>query len=129
MMENHGAGSHRAIVEEFMNRIGLKDTTNAGANPAVFDLQGLGQLSLETVEDDDDLVMSLAVPLPPYEEERLLAALRLCYPDRVPPFPLLCGLHHDHLVFTSRQDHAGLTAARLENQAMFLIDSAKAAGF
>jgi type III secretion system chaperone SycN len=126
MMEDHGA--NRAIVEEFMNRIGFKDSRDAGANPAVFDLQGLGQLSLETVEEDD-LVMSLAVPLPPYEEERLLAALRLCYPDRVPPFPLLCGLHHDHLVFVSRQDRAGLTAATLENQAMFLIDSAKAVGF
>jgi type III secretion system chaperone SycN len=128
-MENHGAESHRAIVEEFMNRIGMKGTANAGANPAVFDLRGLGQLSLETVEEDDDLVMLLAVPLPPYEEERLLAALRLCYPDRVPPFPLLCGLHHDQLVFVSRQDRASLTAAALENQAMFLIDSAKAAGF
>lgn len=121
--------NHRALVEEFMNRIGMKNTTNAGANPAIFDLQGLGQLSLETVQEDDDLVMSLAVPLPPYEEERLLAALRLCYPDRVPPFPLLCGLHHDQLVFVSRQDRGALTASTLENQAMFLIDSAKAAGF
>jgi type III secretion system chaperone SycN len=128
-MENHGAEGHGVIVEEFMNRIGMKDTTNARANPAVFDLQGLGQLSLETVEDDDDLVMSLAVPLPPYEDECLLAALRLCHPDRVPPFPLLCGLHHDHLIFSSRQNRASLTAATLENQAMFLIDSAKAAGF
>jgi type III secretion system chaperone SycN len=127
-MENHGAESHRAIVEEFMNRIGLRDATNARTNPAVFDLQGLGQLSLETVEDDD-LVMSLSMPLPPYEDDRLLAALRLCHPDRVPPFPLLCGLHHDRLVFASRQDRAGLTAATLENQAMFLIDSAKAVGF
>ena len=128
-MENHGTEGHRAFVEEFMNRIGMKDTTNAGANPAIFDLQGLGQLSLETVQEDDDLVMSLAVPLPPYEEERLLAALRLCYPDRVPPFPLLCGLYHEHLIFVSRQDRGALTAATLENQAMFLIDSAKAAGF
>ncbi|MDR0379732.1 MAG: hypothetical protein LBI62_07315 [Candidatus Accumulibacter sp.] len=112
-----------------MNRIGMKGAANAGANPAVFDLHGLGQLSLETMEEDNDLMMSLAVPLPRHEEERLLAALRLCYPDRVPPFPLLCGLHHDHLVFMSRQDRASLTAASLENQAMFLIDSAKAAGF
>jgi type III secretion system chaperone SycN len=128
-MENHGAESHRAIVEEFMNRIGMRGARDAGANPAVFDLHGLGQLSLETVEEEDDLVMSLAVLLPPYEEERLLAALRLCHPDRVPPFPLLCGLHHDHLVFVSRQNRASLTAASLENQAMFLIDSAKAVGF
>jgi type III secretion system chaperone SycN len=116
-------------MEEFMQRIGLKDMANAGASPAIFDLQGLGQLTLAAEDDDDDFQMSLTVPLPPYEKERLLAALRQCHPDRARAFPLSCGLYRDHLIFISRQMNNGLTAAALENQAMFLIDNAKALGF
>jgi type III secretion system chaperone SycN len=118
---------HQAIVAAFMQRIGLPG--KAEANPVVFDLEGLGQLSLETRAGKAELMMSLAVPLPPYEEERLLAALRLCHPDRARAFPLACGVHHDHLLFMSRQRQASMTAATLENQAIFLIDSAKATGF
>ncbi|MDR3159372.1 MAG: hypothetical protein LBU11_10320 [Zoogloeaceae bacterium] len=118
---------HQTIVEAFMQRIGLPG--KARTNPAVFNLEGLGQLSLETREEKADIMMSLAVPLPPFEEERLLAALRLCHPDRARAFPLACGAHRDHLLFMSRQRQASMTAATLENQAIFLIDSAKAAGF
>jgi type III secretion system chaperone SycN len=120
---------HKELMEAFMNRIGLSGMTDAGKNPAVFNLGGLGQLALETAENGESFTMSLALPLPPYESERLLTALRLCHPDRIHPFPLSCGLFHDHLIFVSRQEQAGLTPATLENQAMFLIDSAKAAGF
>jgi type III secretion system chaperone SycN len=120
---------HRELMAAFMNRIGLEGAADAGANPVVFDLEGLGQLTLETRAEADELIMSLATPLPPYEEERLLAALALCHPDRARAFPLSCGLRHDHLLFVSRQRRAALTAATLENQAIFLIDSAKAAGF
>jgi type III secretion system chaperone SycN len=120
---------HGVVMAAFARRIGLPDAANAGENPAVFDLEGLGQLTLEAAEERGDFMMSLAVPLPPYDDERLLAALRLCHPDRVRPFPLSCGLHRDHLIFMSRQPCDDLTAAALENQAIFLIDSAKAAGF
>jgi type III secretion system chaperone SycN len=119
----------QGIVGAFMNRIGLRGAANTRANPAVFDLEGLGQLTLETREEEDELLMSLATPLPPYEEARLLAALRLCHPDRARAFCLSCGLHHDHLLFMSRQRLATLTATTLENQAIFLIDNAKAVGF
>jgi type III secretion system chaperone SycN len=121
--------NHESLMAAFMRRIGLQETAEVGMNPMILDLQGLGQLTLATADKGEDFLMSLAVPLPPYERERLLAALRLCHPDRLPPFPLACGLCRDHLVFISRQAHVELTAATLENQAMFLIDNAKRLGF
>jgi type III secretion system chaperone SycN len=121
--------NHESVMKAFMGRIGLKNATNANENPANFDLEGLGRLSLETIEEKNDFMMSLTVPLPPYDDERLLAALRLCHPDHITPFPLACGLRRDHLILISRQDRAKLTAVTLENQAIFLIECAKAAGF
>jgi type III secretion system chaperone SycN len=118
--------NHELMIE-FGRRLGLENI-DAGQDPLVFDLEGLGQLTLESAETED-LLVSLAVPLPPYDEDRLLAALKSCYPDTVFPFPLGCGLHGDRLIFMSRQNRAGLTAATLENLALFLIRHAKAAGF
>jgi type III secretion system chaperone SycN len=103
--------------------------------PVIFNLEGLGQLTLESTLDagGEDLMVSLALPLPPHDEERLLAALALCHPDQVHPFSLGCGLHkgrdEDHLIFMSRQNRAAMTAASLENQALFLIHCAKTVGY
>jgi type III secretion system chaperone SycN len=113
------------IIRAFGRRLGLGDIGQTA--PFVLHLEGLGQLTLEAA--GDDLMLSLALPLPPHDDTRLLAALSLCYPDRVLPFSLGCGLHKDHLFFISRQKSATLTAATLENQAIFLINNARTAGF
>jgi len=116
---------YRRSIDDFARRIGMNDwrCDDLERAPAVFRLEGLGTLTLEP-GPRDTLLMSLATPLPPYEDAPLLEALRRCHPDRVTPFPLACGLARDQLVLMSRLPRGGLTAAALENVALFLIRQA-----
>jgi type III secretion system chaperone SycN len=114
---------HRQIITEFARRLGMADW-RCDDLPAVFQLEGLGALTLELDERGDALLMSLALPLPPYDETQLLAALRRCHPGGNRPFSLACGLRQDRLMLMNRQPGVQLSAAGLENRAMFLIRQA-----
>jgi type III secretion system chaperone SycN len=118
---------YRKILQEFERRLGISPRQH-DRGPVTFDLQGLGSLTLETPGGESELIATLAAPLPPYDDSTLLAALKTCHPDRVRPFSLACGLARDSLLLVSRQDIAGLSAASVENQAIFLIGCAKDLG-
>jgi type III secretion system chaperone SycN len=119
---------HRGIVQEFSQRLGIGHFEHGASGPVTFELQGLGSLTLESSADEMELLITLAVPLPPYDAEKLLAALKMCYPDRIRPFPLACGMYKDTLLLVSRREIAGLNAAEVENQALFLLACAKELG-
>ncbi|GHT92695.1 hypothetical protein FACS1894116_03310 [Betaproteobacteria bacterium] len=119
---------HQEIVQEFSQRIGVGHIQQERSGPVTFELQGLGTLTLEPDADGHELLMTLALPLPPHDSEKLLAALEMCHPDRIRPFPLACGLHRDALLLVSRRRLAGLSAAEVENQAIFLLGCAKELG-
>jgi type III secretion system chaperone SycN len=119
---------HQKIVQEFSQRIGVGQLQQEISGPVTFALQGLGTLTLELSADEHELLMTLALPLPSYDSEKLLAALAMCHPDRIRPFPLACGLHQDALLLVSRRKLAGLSAAEVENQAIFLLACAKELG-
>jgi type III secretion system chaperone SycN len=117
------------IVQEFSQRVGIG--TGAGrfqtdaSGPVTFELPELGKLTLEPSADERELLITLAVPLPPYDTGRLLAALEMCHPDRVRPFPLACGVYKEALLLVSRRKIDGSSAAEVENQVIFLIDCVK----
>jgi type III secretion system chaperone SycN len=120
---------HRKIVQEFSQRLGISQLRQDTSGPLTFALQGMGSLTLEPSGDNNELLLTLAIPLPAHDvDSKLIAALALCYPDRIRPFPLACGLHHDTLALISRRQIEGSTAADLENQAIFLLDCAKTLG-
>jgi type III secretion system chaperone SycN len=119
---------HRALIAEFTRRLGFSAAPD-GEEGAHFSLPGLGRFELEVSGDRTELLLGLSLPLPPYDTEKLLAALGMCHPDRPHPFPLACGLARDSLVLFSRRKIEGANAALLENQAIFLLDCAKTLGF
>ncbi|MDR3037792.1 MAG: CesT family type III secretion system chaperone [Candidatus Adiutrix sp.] len=114
------------LLAEFGRRLGLGELRPPASGPLTLEVGGLGQLALEPLADGD-LLLSLALPLPPYERERLTRALRRCAPEQGPVYPLACGCHHNHLIFMVRLPQAGLRAADLENAAVFLLETARAA--
>ena len=122
---------HRKLIAEFVRRLGL---TLGSAPPregevlAAFALAGLGRLTVEIAHDGQALILSLSLPLSPHDTEKLVAALALCHPARPSPFPLACGLARDTLALFCRQKIVGASAALLENQAIYLIDSARVLG-
>jgi type III secretion system chaperone SycN len=114
-------------IQEFAHRLGLGRLRNGGMPPLSFRLEGLGDLSFSKAGagPDEELVMSLALPLAPYDEESLPRALRLCHPDKRRAFALQAGLAGGKLILAVRAGSRGLSPALLENQAMFLAGIAR----
>ena len=119
---------HRVLIAEFARRLGFSSVPD-GKEGVIFFLPGLGKLELGICEEQTDLIFCLSLPLPPFETEKLIVALRMCHPDRRHLFPIACGYARDSLVLFSRQRIEGASAALLENQAIFLLDCAKTLGY
>ena len=112
---------------EFGRRLGMGRLVRPASGPLNLDLEGLGRLSLEETTGGQ-VLLALALPLAPYEKDRLVRALTMCAPEEGRAYPLACAFHLDRLIFMLRLDQGGLTAADLENAARFLIAAAKEAG-
>ena len=111
-------------LQEFGRRLGLSNLVRPAAGPLTLELDDLGRLSLEETPDGQ-VLLALALPLAPYEKDRLVRGLTMCSPEEGRAYPLACAFHQDRLIFMVRLDQGGLTAAALENAARFLIAAAK----
>jgi type III secretion system chaperone SycN len=120
---------HGRLIAEFTRRLGLIPDDAARESCAAFALPGLGRLTLEASANREELLVSLALPLPFHDTGKLMAALALCRPGESRPFALSCGLAQDSLILVSRQKVAPASAALLENHAIFLINRARTLGF
>lgn len=114
-------------LDAFGRRLGLPSLELGEAGIASLVIDGLGTLSLQTGEgaSEDELLMTLAVPLEPSTAaERYAAALERCGWRSGLPLPLSASLFRDHLILTVRFPADRVTAPQLENALRFISDEA-----
>lgn len=110
-------------IAEFGRRMGLGDLAAPGQGPLALDIAEVGRLYLEPGERE--LIVYLALPLAPYDERRLPAALGLGGYENRRTYPLACGLAGDNLLLMTRLERNRVTAGELEIVADQLIKLAR----
>lgn len=107
-------------IFELGRRLGLGELAFEPPEALSLDVAGVGRLSFEAAFGDD-LLASLAWPLPPYDRETLPAALELCAPDRRHPRPLKASLFKDDVVLSVLLPESEIAAPELERVMLWLL--------
>jgi type III secretion system chaperone SycN len=110
------------VMTEFGRRLGLGHLALLGGRPLTLDIKGLGNLSLELeAQGKAEVLMTLAAPLPPYDQTAMKRALEICSFDQSRLFNLSAGCQADHLLLMTRLPIDGCQGSDLERAAEMLI--------
>ncbi|MBQ7606455.1 MAG: hypothetical protein IJU76_00485 [Desulfovibrionaceae bacterium] len=89
-------------------------------DPLAFSIQDTGRLTFEV--GDQEVLISLAIPLMPYDSETMAKAYALAGVDQKGPYPLWVGHYNDSLVLITATPDRGVAGKDLLQAAEFLID-------
>lgn len=117
-------------IAEFGRRMGLPSLALDQRGLAALDVEHMGRLHLERAEParrprgsaggDPALLVYLAAPCPPHDQEAPARVLELCHYRHGHPMPLAGGVHRDQYILLTRLTERETTAASLENAVKFL---------
>lgn len=108
-------------IEEFGRRMGMSDLELSPDGIIAFEVEDLGSLHIEQDEENEELFIYLATPIPPYNDDIPKKVLELCSYKNAHPFVLHGGIHNDNIIFLSRMSYRDVKASTIENTTQFLI--------
>lgn len=109
-------------LNEFGRRLGMPGLAFNAAGAAGVVIEGIGTLSLESIEREGrrEMLVSLARTIEPSETSRYGRLLERADWRRHPEFTFSAGLFQDRLIASLRLEEGRVTAAVLENALRFL---------
>lgn len=108
-------------IEEFGRRMGMSGLELSKDGIIAFEVEDLGSLHIEQDEENEELFIYLATPVPPYNNDISKKVLELCNYKHAHPFILHGGIHKDNVIFLSRINYRDVKASTIENITQFLI--------
>lgn len=109
-------------IAEFGRRMGMPAFALSQGGLAALDVEGLGRLHLELNTDTDELLVYVALPIPPHDTAAPRRVLDLCDYRHGYPMPLSGGVYKDQIVLLTRMPAGMASAADIENAVRFLAD-------
>lgn len=109
-------------LNAFGMRMGLPGLAFSPQGLAALDVSGMGRLYFERQQrrGEEELLLYLSRPFPPYDGTLPERALALCHFRHASAFPLTAGMKGDILILLTRLPERQVTAALLEDAVMEL---------
>ncbi len=110
-------------ISEFAARLDMPSFSLNDKGIAALQLEDESLFTLEKTENE--LLLYLTIPVPPYEGAMAERVLELSHYRHNHAFPLFTGFYDDKALFLTRFVHTALSAAIIENAFVFLIEQSK----
>lgn len=110
-------------IADFGRRMGIENLSFSSNGLVVLDVEHFGRLSLERVENSgarDELLIYVALPIPPHDVDACRRVLALCALEQAHAMPVCGGVRNQHIVLLVRLPADTAQAADMENAAFFL---------
>ena len=111
-------------IEAFGRRLGLDALPLSPTGVARLDIENVGSLYLERVEERgrSELLVYVSAPLPAHDGGATRRLLELCDYRRGFPLPVSAGVVSGKALLLTRMEESAVTAAGLENALRFLSE-------
>lgn len=111
-------------IQAFGHRLGLEALVLSREGRARLDVENVGSFHLELADEGGrrELLVYLAVPLPPHDAAAPRRLLELCDYRSAFPMHLAAGVFSGRGILLTRMAEGEVTAARLENAFRFLSE-------